>query len=106
MYRKIGHEIGNNAENKVNLHGLVGLVMSDTLSCKLYLERESRSCKGRLNNEYQWKVLLKLRLMDGLSKKIIALVWKWARASLPGRGWGRYGGCQSSRGGRRHQQRA
>lgn len=29
------------------------------------------------NNGYQRKVLLKLRLMDGLSKKIIALVGKW-----------------------------
>lgn len=28
------------------------------------------------NNEYQRKVLLKLKLMDGLSKKIIALVGK------------------------------
>lgn len=31
MYRKIGREIGNIAENKVNLHGLVGLVMSDII---------------------------------------------------------------------------
>lgn len=31
MYRKIGREIGNTAENKVNLHGLVGLVMSDII---------------------------------------------------------------------------
>jgi len=29
-----------------------------------------------LNNGYQQKVLLKLKLMDGLSKKIIALVGK------------------------------
>ena len=31
MYRKIGREIGNTAENKVNLHGLVGSVMSDII---------------------------------------------------------------------------
>lgn len=31
MYQKIGREIGNIAENKVNLHGLVGLVMSDII---------------------------------------------------------------------------
>lgn len=31
MYRKIGREIGNIAENKANLHGLVGLVMSDII---------------------------------------------------------------------------
>lgn len=31
MYRKIGREIGNIAENKVNLHGLVALVMSDII---------------------------------------------------------------------------
>lgn len=30
MYRKIGREIGNIAENKVNLHGLVGW-MSDII---------------------------------------------------------------------------
>lgn len=36
------------------------------------------------NNGYQRKVLLKLRLMDGLSKKIIALVGKWG--CVPGEG--------------------
>lgn len=74
MYRKIGREIGNIAENKVNLHGLVALVMSDII-----LSHASAVCrggtgpgksrKGGFNNGYQWRVLLKLRLMDGLSKK-------------------------------------
>lgn len=70
MYRKIGREIGNMAENKVNLHGLVGLVMSDII-----LSHASSIWKGKqglqrgFNNGYQWRVLLKLRLMDGLSKK-------------------------------------
>lgn len=86
MYRKIGREIGNIAENKVNLHGLVGW-MSDII----FSHASSRGSWGKkgwgFNNGYQRKVLLKLRLMDGLSKKIIALVGKW--------------GCVLGRGGRR-----
>lgn len=76
MYRKIGREIGNIAENKVNLHGLVGW-MSDIIFSHAS-SRGSWEKKGwGFNNGYQRKVLLKLRLMDGLSKKIIALVGKW-----------------------------
>lgn len=41
MYRKIGREIGNIAENKVNLHGLVALVMSDII-----LSHASSICRG------------------------------------------------------------
>lgn len=50
MYRKIGREIGNTAENKVNLHGLVGLVMSDIiLSHAGFIWREkARAAKGGL----------------------------------------------------------
>lgn len=44
--------------------------------------REAQKC----NNEYRWESALKLKLMDGLSKKIIALVGgKWVCAARAGR---------------------
>lgn len=67
MYRKIGREIGNIAENKVNLHGLVGC-MSDIIFSHTGAPGRKKKARG-FNNGYQQKVLLKLRLMDGLSKK-------------------------------------
>lgn len=70
MYRKIGREIGNIAENKVNLHGLV-VWMSDII----FSHASSIKSKG-FNNGYQQKVLLKLKLMDGLSKKNNCIGWK------------------------------
>lgn len=76
MYRKIGREIGNIAENKVNLHGLVGWMSDIIFSHAGTLGGAGKKARG-FNNGYQQKVLLKLRLMDGLSKKIIALVGKW-----------------------------
>lgn len=80
MYRKIGREIGNIAENKVNLHALLGC-MSDIIFSPLFFPRrssgEERKKKARgFNNGYQQKVLLKLRLMDGLSKKNNCTGWK------------------------------
>ncbi len=45
----------------------------------------SQELQRGLNNGYQWRVLLKLRLMDGLSKKIIALVGKWVCVLRGGR---------------------
>lgn len=83
MYRKIGREIGNIAENKVNLHGLVGW-MSDIIFSHASFQGSWEKKAGALTMDISGKVLLKLRLMDGLSKKIIALVGKWG--CVPGRG--------------------
>ena len=61
------------------------LRMSDIIFCHASsVERRAVKRLGELNNGYHWKVLLKLRLMDGLSKKIIALQGKWACVSLVG----------------------